>query len=177
MAKNRYVNTRFWEDSYIARLGTNEKLAFLYLLTSPLANIAGTYEMPVKRALFDTGIPAKEFASALDRFEADGKIVRHGDWIGIVNFAKHQKPNPKVRLGIAKELGRAPREIVERVPVTVAAARIGFDRLSHLNPNPKENPNPKRGLFTGLSTVHAPTGRERLQMLRDQQEEEGAQGW
>jgi hypothetical protein len=175
MAKNRYVNTAFWVDSYIARLGTSEKLAFLYLLTSPLSNISGIYEMPTKRAIFDTGISAKEFAAVLDRFEADGKIARHGDWIGIVNFAKHQKPNPKVRLGIAKELARAPRELVGRLPATAAAARIGFDSLSHLNLNLNQNQNPKGPLFTGLSPE-----RQRAELraiLGRRGEAEAGEGW
>lgn len=176
MAKNRYVNTAFWVDSYIARLGTSEKLAFLYLLTSPLSNIAGVYEVPLKRACFDTGLSAKEFAAALERFEADGKIVRHGEWMGLVNFVRHQAANPKVRLGIAKELSKAPRELAERLPATVAAARIGFDRLSHLNSTQQENP--KRGLFTGLSPVSAHVLRQRLGRLREDREGTGdGEGW
>ena len=41
MAKFRYVNTRFWDDSYVAELSPLEKLAFLYLLTNSLTTIAG----------------------------------------------------------------------------------------------------------------------------------------
>ena len=154
MAKNRYVNTEFWVDSYIARLGTSEKLAFLYLLTTPLANISGVYQMPMRNAVFDTGLEKEDFTAALNRFEADGKIVRHGDWIGIVNFAKHQKPNPNVRIGIAKELGKAPRELIERLPSTAAVASKAFGRLAHLNPNlnSNKNPNLKADLFTAPST-------------------------
>ena len=148
------MNTDFWVDSYIARLSTNEKLAFLYLLTTPLANISGVYQMPMRNAIFDTGLEREDFITAINRFEADGKIVRHGDWIGIVNFAKHQKPNPNVRIGIAKELGKAPRELIERLPCTVAVARKAFERLAHLNSNPDSNKNPnlKAGLFTVSST-------------------------
>ena len=167
MAKNRYVNTDFWVDSYIARLGTNEKLAFLYLLTSPLANIAGTYEMPVKRALFDSGIPAKEFAAALDRFESDGKIVRQDDWIGIVNFIKHQSLNPKVRQGIIAELERVPRTLMEKLPVSVSALRMGFDRLSHPNSNLNfnSNLNSNAALSSKESTTYPQDMREGIDSL------------
>lgn len=180
MAQNRYVNTGIWVDSYFARLGANEKLAFLYLLTTSHANISGVYKLPLRCAAFESGLAAKLFAAALERFEADGKIVRHGEWLGLVNFIKHQKPNPKVRIGIASELGKAPREIIERLPLTVAAAQIGFDRLSHSNPNlnAKENLNPKRSLFTSLSTGNPQEEPTRLRARRtgEGREEEGA-GW
>lgn len=180
MAQNRYVNTGIWVDSYIARLGMTEKLAFLYLLTTSHANISGVYKLPMRSAAFESGLTAKILNAALERFEADGKIVRHGEWIGLVNFIKHQKPNPKVRIGIANELSKAPREIIERLPLTVAAAQIGFDRLSHSNSNlnAKENLNPKRSLFTGLSTGNPQeeSARQRARRTGEGCEEEGA-GW
>lgn len=114
MAKNRYVNTRFWDDSYITRLSPNEKLIFLYLLTNPLTTIAGVYELSVKRVAFDVGLSVKEISRTLDQFQRGRKIVREGDWIGIVNFIKHQSLNPKVKLGIRKELKGAPEQLVER---------------------------------------------------------------
>lgn len=184
MAKSRYVNTEFWVDSYVARLGTNEKLAFLYLLTTPFANISGVYQMPMRNAVFDTGLERDDFTAALNRFEADGKIVRHGNWIGIVNFAKHQKPNPNVRIGIAKELGKAPRELIERLPCTAAAARKAFERPAHLNPNPNsnKNPNPKADLFTppstGLSTGSTHEGEDGGHgPSEDEEGGQGAGGW
>ena len=145
MAKQRIVNTRFWDDSYIARLSPNEKLLFLYLLTSPLTTIAGVYELPVKRAAFDTGLPAKEIGSFFSRLEAQGKIARHQDWIGIVNFIKHQSLNPKVKQGIVCELKRAPKELTEKLPMEYQGLGITFDGLSHPNPNLNfnSNPNPK----------------------------------
>ena len=131
MAKNRIVNTRFWDDSYIARLSPNEKLVFLYLLTSPLTTIAGVYELPVKRASFDIGLTPKEIATILTSFEQDGKLVRHDDWIGLTNFIKHQSLNPKVREGIVAELERAPRELVAKLPIPHSLS-IAYESLSHL---------------------------------------------
>lgn len=141
MAKHRIVNTRFWDDSYIARLSPNEKLLFLYLLTSPLTTIAGVYELPLKRVAFDTGICSKEISAMFSKLESDGKLVRQDDWVGIVNFIKHQSLNPKVRQGIVAEMERAPRALVERLPVNHATLGIAFDRLSHLNPNSNSNTN------------------------------------
>lgn len=142
MAKQRIVNTRFWDDSYIARLSPNEKLLFLYLLTSPLTTIAGVYELPLKRAAFDTGLPVKEIAAMFSKLENDGKLVCHEDWVGIVNFIRHQSLNPKVRQGIAIELKRAPKELVERLPVDLAAMRTTGEG-GHAPP--ERWPEPRRG--------------------------------
>ena len=141
MAKQRIVNTRFWDDAYIALLSPNEKLLFLYLLTSPLTTIAGVYELPIKRAAFDIGLPADEIEHGFARFELDGKLIRQEDWVALVNFVRHQTLNPKVRQGIVLELKRAPKELVERLPIEVHSLTIGFDRLSHSNSNTNLNPN------------------------------------
>jgi hypothetical protein len=53
--KLRSVNTRFWEDPFVEELTPSEKLLFLYLLTNPLANLLGIYEITIKRISYDTG--------------------------------------------------------------------------------------------------------------------------
>ncbi len=159
MAKHRIVNTRFWDDSYIARLSPNEKLLFLYLLTTPLTTIAGVYELPLKRVAFDTGLAPKEIAAMLSKLENDDKLVRHQDWIVIVNFIRHQSLNPKVRQGIVAELQRVPRELLDRLPPNHAAIAIGFDRLSHLNSNSNTNLNfnsNSKGASRGESSTEYP---------------------
>ena len=174
------MNTRFWDDSYVARLSPNEKLLFLYLLTNPLTNIAGVYELAGKRVAFDTMLPLDEVEETLGRFENDGKIVRHGGWIGVVNFIRHQTLNPKVRVGIASELHRAPREIVERLPVTTVGVPLAADRLSHPNLNsdfnPNSNLNSKPGVLHKPSTTELRKGMRRLHfpnLRRDRQDREG----
>jgi hypothetical protein len=52
---NRYINTNFWKDNYIADLDPSEKLLFLYLITNPRTNIAGIYELNLREIAFDTG--------------------------------------------------------------------------------------------------------------------------
>ncbi len=141
MAKQRIVNTRFWDDSYVALLNPNEKLLFLYLLTSPLTTIAGVYELPVKRAAFDIGLPADEIELGFAKFERDGKLLRQDDWVAIINFVRHQTLNPKVRQGIVLELKRAPKDLVSKLPIEVHSLTIGLDRLSHSNSNPNINSN------------------------------------
>ena len=115
MAKNRIVNTKFWDDSYIIDLDPIEKLLFLYLLTNPLTNIAGIYEVQNRRIAFDTGIDKEMVEKILGRFERDGKIVRKGDWLFIKNFIKNQSLNPSVLSGIRKELSNLPIDFLEQL--------------------------------------------------------------
>jgi hypothetical protein len=128
VAKQRIVNTKFWDDSYIAGLTSIEKLLFLYLITNPLTNISGVYELPLRRAAFDVGLSVEEVEKVFGRFEADGKIARFGAWVGVTNFIKHQTLNPKIKVGILHELNRAPKEVVDSLS-------IDYQSLSHPNPN------------------------------------------
>ncbi len=156
VAKQRIVNTKFWDDSYITRLTPTEKLLFLYLLTNPLTNISGVYELPLKRVAFDTGLSSDKAEAILKKLERDGKILSAHGWVGIVNFIKHQSLNPKIKQGILSELTHAPKSITEGIYIDYQALSIGFDRLSHPNPNLNTNSNlnpndhPPRELSTGL---------------------------
>lgn len=141
MAKQRIVNTKFWDDSYIAGLAPLEKLLFLYLITNPLTNISGVYELPLKRAAFDVGSPIVDVERILRKFEMDGRIRRLGGWVGVVNFIKHQALNPKIRTGILKELKSAPKELVDSLSIDYQALSVGLDGPSHLNSNSNSNPN------------------------------------
>lgn len=157
MAKQRIVNTRFWDDAYIALLNPNEKLLFLYLLTSPLTTIAGVYELPVKRVAFDTGLPLAEIKQGFLKLERDGKILRQEDWVAIVNFIKHQTLNPKVRQGIILELQRSPQTLVKLLPAVVQNLCGAPDRLSHSNSNPNINLN-SNGAASEFATPAASAG-------------------
>lgn len=111
MAKRRYVNTVFWDDYYVSNLDPSEKLLFLYLITNPCTNIAGVYQITLKRIALDTGFEKEMVQKILDRFQKDGKILYSEGWISIKNFIKHQSFNsPQVVTGIEKELQNAPDE-------------------------------------------------------------------
>lgn len=162
MAKQRIVNTRFWDDAYIARLNPTEKLLFLYLLTSPLTTIAGVYELPVKRVAFDTGLPAKEIEHGFSKLERDGKIIRLEDWVAIVNFIKHQTLNPKVRQGIVLELRRSPVELVSQLPAAVQSLSADSDRLAHSNSNLNSNINLNFNSKGGVPETGTPAATEEI---------------
>lgn len=149
MAKYRVVNTRFWDDAYVAELNPNEKLAFLYLLTNALTTIGGVYELSLKRAAFDIGLPIRDLRSTFEKLENDRKIVRKDDWIGIVNFVKHQSLNPKVRRGIDIEHSKAPRDLVRRLILPPEFFAVVYRSLSDSNKN--RNPNSNDLFSTRLS--------------------------
>lgn len=124
MSTQRMIKDSFWTDSYIANLDPSEKLLFIYLLTNPLCNIAGIYEIQAKRIAFDTGFDRDMVEKLLQRFQDDGKLLRIDEWLVIVNHAKHQSyKNPNVSKGI--------KRIIEELPEKVKALK-GFERLSHL---------------------------------------------
>ena len=101
MAKNtlRSVNTRFWNDSFIEELSPSEKLLFLYLLTNPLTNILGIYEISIKRISYDTGIPKETILKALKGFETVKKVFYVENYIILPNFLKNQNLNANMKKG------------------------------------------------------------------------------
>ena len=90
MSKKRYIDTKFWSDSWVSNLKPEEKFLFLYFLTNEKSNIAGIYELPVKIMAVETGLKEEEIQPILKKFEKDGKVIYLDGWVGIKNFIKHQ---------------------------------------------------------------------------------------
>lgn len=144
MAKQRYINTKFWSDNFIVQLDPTERYLFLYLLTNEHTNISGIYELPLRTMAFETGLEPEMLQKILDRF--DPKVIYVEGWVGIRNFTKHQSSNDKVRAGIERA--------IKEVPVSVLKA-LGFDSVPEaihsllkatigpelLNTNSNSNPN------------------------------------
>lgn len=136
MAKQRYVNTKFWDDKYIRSLDPNGKLLFIYLFTNSLATIAGAYEIELERMRFDTGIPASKIVSLLEKFKVDGKAEFRDGWLLMINTVEHQATvNAKIRKGVEETVKCCPDWIKDRLS-------IAYDWLSHLNSNLNSNLNP-----------------------------------
>lgn len=87
--KQRYINTRFWNDTYVSNLDPIEKLMFIYLLTNEHTNISGVYEVPEKIIAIETGIDVSMINKILPRIE---DRIRYVDgFVVIKNFVKHQE--------------------------------------------------------------------------------------
>ena len=142
MAKQRYINTKLWRDSYIESLDPSEKLVFIYMLTNPDTNISGIYEIPLKIICADTGYNKDMVEKIFERFQKDGKILYKNGWLAIKNFIKHQTLNPKVQKGIEIELEKAPKEMVNFINgIKYDRLSIDNDSLSHINSNTNSNIN------------------------------------
>ncbi len=113
MATQRYISTSFWDDEWVQEHDPSEKLFYLYLLTNPLTNIAGVYQITDRRVSFDTGFNDDVVKEMWKRFEAAGKVARIGEWLVIPSWPKHQKweVRSKIKSGIENILLALPHEI------------------------------------------------------------------
>jgi hypothetical protein len=124
MAKNRFINTRFWNDGFISSLLPLDRYLFLYFLTNEHSNIAGIYEVPMRTILHETGMNQDQVVRALKRF--DGKIHYIDGWVYIKNFQRHQNQrSPLVQKGIKAEMESVPESVIKKISA--------IDTLSHLD--------------------------------------------
>ncbi len=156
MSKNRYINTKFWDDSYVINLDPIEKLLFLYLITNPLTSICGIYEVALRRVAFDTGIDSEMVKKILDRYENDGKMKYENGWLAIRNFIKHQKQSDKkedkINIGIKLALENSPLTLKEWLtsPLKPLTTPLNYSN-TNLNTNPNSNTNKDKKEFEILS--------------------------
>lgn len=113
MAKQRYINTKFWSDGYIVRLDIIERYLFLYFLTNEHTNLAGIYELPLEVISRETGIEKEMIEKVMARYA--GKIYYMDGWVYVKNFAKHQAISDSVRQGIEREKRGVPPEIIKKI--------------------------------------------------------------
>jgi hypothetical protein len=129
MAKQRVVNTRFWNDPWVMEeLNPLDKLLFLYFLTNDQTNLSGIYEISHRVICFETGIEKETLTKAMIP-RLGPKVFYEDGWIIIPNFPKHQNTeNPKIMAGIQRELALVPDEIYEKA----IAYGYPIHRESHL---------------------------------------------
>ena len=112
--KHRYVNTKFWIDSYVSDLDPSEKLLFIYLITNGHTNISGVYEIPRKIIAIETGFDFTMIGKIMDRLEA--KIRYIDGFIVIKNFIKHQETGSgSVSTGIVNCLKELDPEFLKNI--------------------------------------------------------------
>lgn len=143
MAKQRYINTKFWSDNWIIELDPLERYLFLYFLTNEHTNIAGIYELPLRTMAFETGIDKEMLIKMLPRFE--GKIYYIAGWVYIRNFSRHQAVNDSVKKGIVSSMAEVPTEIKEAIKEindSVGTACIHPATYPNVDSNVDINSNP-----------------------------------
>lgn len=147
MAKNRYVNTHFWDDRYIRKLSPMDKLLFLYLITNPLANLAGIYEITLDRMAFDTGLKTDRVEKALKGFERDGKafLFSECDFVVVKNTIKNQKLNDNMKKGIESLIPSWPQPVISflerQIDKPLKAFESLWNALNNINSNLNLNLN------------------------------------
>ena len=107
------IDTRFWSDSFIVDLNPLDRYLFLYFLTNEHTNIAGIYELPLKRVSDETGLEKDMIEKMLKRL--DGRVIYIEGWVAIKNFSKYQSDNESVRKGIENAKALIPSHILQCV--------------------------------------------------------------
>ncbi|KKL46368.1 hypothetical protein LCGC14_2346280 [marine sediment metagenome] len=122
-------------------LDPSEKLLFLYLLTNSMTNIAGIYELPLKRISFDTGFDRDMVEKILERFHDDEKVLYKNGWVAIRNWPKHQSSSATVLEGIKRCLKDAPESMVPYVyPIgTLCKSAYIYSRVESSKKSYREN--------------------------------------
>ncbi len=139
MAKQRYVNTKFWSDNFISELNPLDRYLFLYFLTNEHTNISGIYELPLKTIAFETGIEIDMLKKMIKRLS--GKVAYIDGWVCIKNFQKHQSAESlTVKRGIEIEMAKIPDNIRKKIdygyPIDTTRGDIIYSNLnSNLNSN------------------------------------------
>ncbi len=113
--KRRSVNTRFWDDPFVEDLSPGEKLLFLYLLTSPLTNLLGIYEITIRRIIYDTGLTKEQIQKGLERFGKARKAFFVDNYVVLPNWLKNQSLNKNMRVAVASEFDALPKEIKDSI--------------------------------------------------------------
>ena len=76
MAKQRYIDTRFWHDTFIReKLNPLDRYLFLYFLTNDKTNnISGIYELPISIIASETGMTKELIPKAVKRFVGENTL-------------------------------------------------------------------------------------------------------
>lgn len=125
--KLRSVNTKFWDDPFIEGLNPSEKLLFLYLITNPLTNLLGIYEITLKRISYDTGLSKETISKGFERFGMVKKAFYIKDnFIILPNWLKNQRLNSNMKVAVAREFQSLPINLKNSI-LTNGSERLGND--------------------------------------------------
>ena len=113
--KLRSVNTKIWDDPFVEELKSEEKLLFIYLLTNPLTNMLGIYEISVKRIAYDTGLTEERVNKSLKVFQSLSKVYYRENYIILPNFLKNQNLNTNMQKGALNLFKELPKWLKDSI--------------------------------------------------------------
>lgn len=106
----RMIDTNIWEDAKVEELTPMAKLMWVYVLTSPRGNLAGCFELTIRRISIDTGMQAAQARKAIDELRA-ASLVAYDEQTSellILQWGKHNwSKSPKLE----KPLTEAIRDV------------------------------------------------------------------
>jgi hypothetical protein len=106
----RGIDTGIWSHVDFCGLTPNEKLLFLYLVTSFRGNAAGMYRATPRQMAFDTGIDEPAIEPALRRLASmDVEWHQDSQTVWVKRFLAHQAHSPQFLRRVADELGSMRR--------------------------------------------------------------------
>ena len=139
MAKWKYVYTEFWKDSkVIEEMTPEDKLFYLYLLTSPSTNQIGVFQITRKQMAFELGYSIETVNALLDRFTNHHKLVKYDTEtreICILNWGKYNlnKGGKPIEDCVKKELKEVKnKSFLEEVAKKIENEKIKSIYFEHL---------------------------------------------
>lgn len=95
-SNKRYFNTFFFEDPYVEDLDKVTRLLYLTMILNPHNNLAGCYEISLKKLMAYTGLSEDEVRIGVQKLQEDRKILFSGNWLALKNFIKNNELNPNM---------------------------------------------------------------------------------
>ena len=134
MSKLRSVSTAFWSDPFIEELTPQQKLLFLYLITNEKTNMLGIYEASIKKISFETGLKDSDILMFFKICEQKSKIKYIGNYVVLMNFARHQNYNINMKKSAIDVYNSLPKELKDsNLMIDKSNPLEGFESLlNHL---------------------------------------------
>lgn len=113
--KTRIIHTKIWKDTWFTSLPRASSIIFLYLITCETNNICGTFELPDRNIMFDTGTNSQELEQA--KKDLIGRVIFYEGWVHLVHNMKYNNyvTNPKMQIALDKELLAIPSKVKEYI--------------------------------------------------------------
>jgi len=102
----RTIDARFWTDPKVKQLSPENKLLFLYFITSPHAHFSGLYYVPTSTISHETGLKTADVLKGIDTLSI-GYLVRIdtiSNLIWVVNMFRYQSHSRKLLKNIGTHL-------------------------------------------------------------------------
>lgn len=157
--KQRVLHTRIWNDTYFSELAPVEKLLFIYIITNDRVNIIRCYELPERKALWETGATPKQWRDAKIKFQKDRKFAFYKDWIFLLNASRYEKyTGARLEVAIKEERNQLPPDVKEwytRIDTGMDTPIEPIEIEGGLRQEPEENNTGiHRGIDRGIDTPY-----------------------